>query len=228
MTSAMIVLTGPRKGQREFPQERLPQAHHLEKQFVHPRLSWDRGTALLRTLFPEETGDGAAAGWYELLWATHWPGRVTPGNGPFYVPSWALDEISDAKARRAVRAQLQKAGFREKTVHAVWLPHSALYLRAAMRAAGTLAWNVDPVLYRCYLYPHLGTVYRKKLRPYNTPRWRERPAAGATGPAPLPDLPTAGRGGQEARGDRERDQARAGRGRAMTPQGAPQGARVEA
>ncbi len=167
----MSVLTGPRKGRPEFAVRPLPQAHFVERQLVHSRLGWEDGTRLIMTRCPEATHRDHPHEWWELLTWTHAPGRVPPGNGPYFIPEWALDDFKSPEIRPIV-SQLKRAGFREAVVHVVMLPHSNDYLASARRAAGSMAWNVNPLLYRCYLYPTLGEKWTRPLRRFTTPRWR--------------------------------------------------------
>src|SRR5690606_37883327 len=91
--------------------------------------------------------------WYGLLSQTHWPGRIPPGNRPFYVPEWALEVLGrDGRVDEAGSAALIKAvkaaGFRPAVAHVCYLPETSEYLAAAMRLVETHAWTVNPITYR--------------------------------------------------------------------------------
>lgn len=141
-------------------------AHHGEEQWVHPKLSWEDGVKVLQSLFPKDTREDRPAAWYRRLRATHWPRCVPPGNGPFFLPTWPFDApLTDAQV-----SALKKAGFKLMQVPVRMLPNDAEYLASAMRAAADASWNVDPVLYKAYLYPTLPGA-KRSLRKYTTSPW---------------------------------------------------------
>jgi hypothetical protein len=151
----------PSSGIRAKP---LPEAHWVEYHWILPRGSWEGGVAALAKAMPRDARPQRPAPWYRLLARTHWPGRVPPGNGPFYVPDWAVDGP-------AMEDALKGSGFQRVVAHVVVLPPDAEYLTSAMRAAGSHAWNADPLLYRGYIYPSLKALARQPLRDYNAERW---------------------------------------------------------
>lgn len=161
-----VTLVGVRKGQSEFRERLLPQAHFLERQFVHPTLSWDKGCETLAVY------DGLYD--LSLLATTHTAGQSPPGNGPFYVPDWALASSAESETgdiARDIVNGLKRLGFRSVVAHAIVLSETNDYLVDAMRVAQTFPWNVDPLLYRCYLYPGMTARWRQPLRQYTTTRW---------------------------------------------------------
>lgn len=174
------------RGSPDIKEKPIPEAHWLEKHFVHPKLSWEEASRLVVQSFPRETRKERPAGWYLHLYGTHWPGCVPPGNGPFYIPEWVVEEAwnkhaiqrnspprpeEQAIAQEAMEAQLKRAGFKVAIAHVVMLPQDGEYLHAAMRVARDRAWNVDPFLYRAYVYPSLSRFAKSGLRPFNTSRW---------------------------------------------------------
>lgn len=150
---------------REIRETPLPQAHFVERHLIVSG-SWETGCRKLAEAFPRETRPERPANWYRLLAGTHWPGRIPPGNGPFYMPEWAFTEEEYGERVRA----LKTAGFREVVAHVVVLPTNGEYLGAALRAAGSYRWNANPYTYRAYLYPKLPKGKAKDLRDYNTER----------------------------------------------------------
>ena len=173
------------RGSLDIKEKPIPEAHWVEKHYIHPKLSWDEASQLLARTFPRETRKERPSGWYLLLHGTHWPGCVPPGNGPFYIPEWVVEEAwrkhatqtdmpprseEQERAREAMEAQLKKVGFEEVVAHVVMLPQDGEYLHAAMRAARDRAWNVDPFMYRAYIYPSLSKFAKQSLRPFNTTR----------------------------------------------------------
>lgn len=139
---------------------------------VHPRLAWAAGTELLRKTFRDDTRPDSPAPWYELLEGTHWPDQVPPGNGPFYVPLWVIHDPQSGEGK-ALLARLRSAGLKEAVAHVACLPENNDYLATAQRVAAPYAWNVNPILYRCYLYPSLGARWKRPRRHFNTVRWRD-------------------------------------------------------
>jgi signal recognition particle subunit SEC65 len=139
-------------------------AHWVETHWVLPKGSWAEGAQKLVAAMPMDARPERPAHWYSLLSRTHWVGRVPPGNGPFYVPEWAVES-------QEMEASLRKAGFRPVSAHVAVLPPDGEYLVTAMRTAGKVAWNVDPLLYRVYVYPTEKGLAGKELRDYNTERW---------------------------------------------------------
>lgn len=163
----MAQLEDLKNNRTPFKEKPLPQAHFLERHFIHPKASWDEAARIVAGMFPRDTRAERPKPWYRLLAGTHWPGQVPPGNGPFYVPEWVFaDESLDA-----LKARFKKEGFKEAVAHVVVLPMDGEYLAAAMRAAEQNAWNVNPRTYRAYLYPTLGSK-KRVLRRYNVERLR--------------------------------------------------------
>lgn len=155
----------------------LPEkAHFSEKQWIHPDLTWKEGTAALKTLFPRDARPERPKEWYRLLQETHWAGQVTPGNGPFYVPDWAI-MAEEYEAAENIRNILKGANFKDKEVPLALLPANSEYLHVAMRVVETHRWNVDPMLYRVYWYPWLKTT-KSALRNFSTHRWGTKPTEG--------------------------------------------------
>jgi hypothetical protein len=174
----MATLAHLAKKTKEFSVSPLPQAHFLERHLFHPSSSWEDGCRALRDIFPKDTRAERAKSWYRVLVPTHGPGRVIPGNGPFYVPEWALPGEDCSEMIKALKA----AGFKEAVAHVVYLPSDSEYLAAAMRAAlkdhepqrnpSFHAWNANPLTYRAYIYPQLHSLARKPLRAFNVERFR--------------------------------------------------------
>lgn len=176
----MIALIGPRRGRSEFADTPLPQAHALVRHFVRPGLSWLEGAAAMRACLPAETNPDLPAPWYRAIAATHGPGMVPPGTGPFYLPEWVADPSPDespvgrnAGRRRGetIDARLRRAGFRLVVAHVVVLRPNADYLAAAKRMALRYPWTVHPQLYWVYLYPSLRATRGRDERPFTTRRW---------------------------------------------------------
>lgn len=147
----------------------IPEAHFVEEHWIHPKFRWADAAQELTRLFPRDARPERPRPWYRRLAGTHWPGQIPPGNGPFYIPVWALE---DGKESDTVTATLKKAGFRRVTAHVVYLPQNSEYLAAAMRAAGKRPWTANPITARAYIYPKLRSTPDKKLRDYNVERWR--------------------------------------------------------
>lgn len=152
------------KSRNPFPESPIPSAHYLEWQWVLPNVSWEEGVLRLQKLFPRDARTERPADWYKRIRNTHWPRKVPPGNGPFYVPEWAVEDEDMAKA-------LEKGGFKKVVAHVCILPPDGEYLIWAMRVARDRTWNVDPIIYRLYIYPKLKRRGRDDLRDYNTKRW---------------------------------------------------------
>src|SRR5580704_224084 len=168
-----VTLLGSRKGRAEFREHPLPQAHFLERQLVHPKISWEQGSELLATYCAPGTAWSNALE-LDLLSATHTSGQCPPGNGPFYLPEWSLVESGaedTSEVYREMVARLTRLGFRSVVTHVIVLSETNDYLVDAMRAARNIPWNVDPTLYRCYLYPTMGPRSGQRLRSYTTQRW---------------------------------------------------------
>jgi len=142
----------------------IESAHRVEYHWVRLKGDWNDGAKALQTLFPREARVERPAEWYSLLRETHWPGKLPPGNGPFYVPEYA---IKDDDMRRA----LERNGFVKVVAHVAVLPPDSEYLVAAMRGAGKHPWTVDPILYFAYFYPKIKGWKVPELRPYNTTPW---------------------------------------------------------
>lgn len=148
----------------------IPEAHFAEKHFLWKKGSWGDGAVALASAFPKETRREHPAPWYASIQATHGPGRVPPGNAPYYIPTWLVSEADDPEGWKAWTAVLKKAGFTETPAHVVYLPDRRDYLVRAMRVAGTRAWTANPLTYRLYVYPTLGASVKFPLREYNVPR----------------------------------------------------------
>lgn len=164
-TLAELLKLGPR------PDKSPASSHFMLSQWIHPSHDWGKGTRVLQQLFPKETRIEKPREWYASLQGTHWVGQVPPGNGPFYVPDWALNVESEAEATR-LRTILKGAGFKQQDVPVAMLPITSEYLRYAMRiaTADDAQWTVDPVIYQLYWYPGKRGA-TKNLRAYTTVRW---------------------------------------------------------
>jgi hypothetical protein len=168
------------KKRSDFAESPLPQAHFLERQLAHPSAEWAEGARMLREALPKETRIERPHPWYQLLLATHAPGKVIPGNGPFFVPDW----VFSVEEREEKEAALKSAGFKETFAHVVFLPSDGEYLASAMRAAlidpyeGAAPrfhpWNANPRTYRAYLYPRLSGLAKRPLRDFTVERARRR------------------------------------------------------
>lgn len=147
----------------------LVRAHFVEEHWIHPKLPWEQAARELVQLFPRDTRPERPRAWYRRLAGTHWPGQIPPGNGPFYVPEWTIE---DNEAGDAIRETLKKAGFRKAEAHALYLPQNSEQLVVAMRAADQHPWTANPLTGRAYIYPRLRRTPDRELRPYNVDRWR--------------------------------------------------------
>lgn len=148
-------------------------AHWAEQQWVHPSVDWAQGTEMLRAMAPRDTRVERPKRWYELLRLTHWPGQVPPGNGPFFVPDWALEVMGETETER-LRAGLRAGGFRDLSVPVAVVPPSSDYLVWAMRITQGFRWTANPVLYQVYWYPTLGAGRVPELRPFTVRPWDSR------------------------------------------------------
>lgn len=144
-----------------FKEKPIFEAHWLEHHWIYPSGDWTEGARALVAAFPKDTRPERPAKWYHLLRHTHWPDRVPPGNGPFYIPEWVLEteEMEDV---------LKAANFRKVVAHVAILPFDSEYLVTAMRIAKDRAWNADPILFRVYVYPKERKFAKTPLREYNT------------------------------------------------------------
>jgi hypothetical protein len=158
------------KNKKDIPTSPLAQTHFVERHFVLPKGSWADGVALLARHFPKEARPERPAAWYQQLAETHWPGRVPPGNGPFYLPEWLLEGAPEAQQQAWVK-RLGAAGFKPVIAHVAYLPENTEYLVRAMQVAGEHPWTVNPRTYRVYLYPTLTQLRKAPLRPFTTTRW---------------------------------------------------------
>lgn len=143
-------------GKPDFPEPILPQAHFQEFHWVLDATGvagWNKGAIALQGAFPRETRVDRPSDWYAIVRDTHWPGKVLPGNGPFYVPEWLWADMPAQEA--TYTSALQRVGFRRVVAHVVILPDTKDYLVHAMRAAAKHRWTANPELDRCYLYPRL-------------------------------------------------------------------------
>lgn len=172
-----------------FPKQKspkpLPEAHFVEDHWVHTKLPWNAATQELTKLFPRDARPDRPRAWYARLAGTHFPGQLPPGNGPFYIPAWTLE---DGREGEQIIETLKKAGYKRIEAHVVYLPHNAEYLAVAMRAAGRHPWTANPITARAYIYPQLRRVPDKKLRPFNVERWgiRGRKLEGLLAPTVSP------------------------------------------
>lgn len=148
-------------------------AHFQETHYVYTgKGGWDAGAKGLRELFPRTTHPQRPAEWYAQIRSTHWPARVPPGNGPFYLPDWVVGWDGAAEEKRRAKILLS-GGYKTTDVAALYLSQSSEYLVSVMRTAGEWAWNADPRLYVGYIYASLPSPGKAAtLRAYNTERWR--------------------------------------------------------
>lgn len=142
--------------------EPIKEAHFVEQHFVQLKLSWEEAAKAVQRAFPKQARVDRPAEWYRLLAHTHWPGRVLPGCGPYYIPEW----VFDSEKLDDVEKKLKSEGFTKVEAHVVYLPMDREYLAEAMRVAKKRAWNVDPHMYRVYIYTN-GKVKPGSLRTFN-------------------------------------------------------------
>lgn len=155
---------------RELREQPLPQAHFVERHWILAKGSWEDGVRQLQAAFPRDTRPDRPAPWFQALAATHSPGLVPPGNGPFFVPDWAMEGAPPADVT-VWESTLKRAGFRPMVAHCAYLPDNTEYLVRAMQIAGPkLPWTVNPWTYRVYCYPRISGR-PGPLRPYTTRRW---------------------------------------------------------
>ena len=159
-------LTDLLAGKQTRPTKPHREAHFVEEHFVHPKLSWDEAAKAVQSAFPKKARLDRPTEWYRMLVETHWPGRVLPGNGPFYLPAWLWDDDDLDAVEKALKGE----GFIRVEAHVKYLPPSGEYLSTIMRAAEDLPWNANPITFRGYIYTE-RKIKKGELRPFNvTPR----------------------------------------------------------